>query len=145
MVKDAFRSFPELVACFVRPKSKSRLQRPTLVSRSCECFAFFLGKSDIYIFTLLWYGKLAGENTSRRPTSQRKFTLLIVCGIPPRLCCNVQLEGRLNAGSEFSPLDNRGCDEPNHTKIVKLSPENISYQKKSHQQQCRFATVCFRV
>lgn len=98
-----------------------------------------------YIFTLLWYGKLAGENTSRRPTSQRKFTLFIVCGIPPRLCCNVQLEGRLNAGSEFSPLDNRGCDEPNHTKIVKLSPENISYQKKSHQQQCRFAIVCFRV
>lgn len=98
-----------------------------------------------YIFTLLWYGKLAGENTSRRPTSQRKFTLFIVCGIPPRLCCNVQLEGRSNAGSEFSPLDNRGCDEPNHTKIVKLSPENISYQKKSHQQQCRFATVCFRV
>lgn len=98
-----------------------------------------------YIFTLLWYGKLAGENTSRRPTSQRKFTLFIVCGIPPRLCCNVQLEGRSNAGSEFSPLDNRGCDEPNHTKIVKLSPENISYQKKSHQQQCRFAIVCFRV
>lgn len=98
-----------------------------------------------YIFTLLWYGKLAGENTSRRPTSQRKFTLFIVCGIPPRLCCNVQLEGRLNAGSEFSPLDNRGCDEPNHTKIVKISPENISYQKKSHQQQCRFAIVCFRV
>lgn len=98
-----------------------------------------------YIFTLLWYGKLAGENTSRRPTSQRKFTLFIVCGIPPRLCCNVQLEGRSNAGSEFSPLDNRRCDEPNHTKIVTISPENISYQKKSHQQQCRFAIVCFRV